>query len=105
MANQELRAAGFEVRVGGEARGALHETVVGSCGIGMGSCTGVVEGGKYAGWSAFFDKITDNLVIEVFDGGPFNLFAYIFLLFSLQSELNENLLQFFVDVVDAKLFK
>ena len=105
MANQELRAAGFEVRVGGKARGALYETVVGSCRIGVGSCARVIEGGKYARRPAFFDKITDDLVIEVLDGGPFNLFAYIFLLFGLQSELNENLLQFFVDVVDTKLFK
>jgi len=105
VANQELSAARFKVRVGGKTRSALHETVVGSCWIGVGSCTGVVEGGEDARWPAFFDEITDNLVVEVFDGGPFNLLPDILLLFCFQSELDENLLQFLVDVVDAELFE
>jgi hypothetical protein len=34
-----------------------------------------------------------------------DLFSDVFFLFSLEGELNENLLKFLVDVVDAKLFE
>lgn len=48
-----------------------------------------------------FHQITNDLIVEVLNVGPFNAFALIFLLFLLQHEFDEKLLEFFVAVVDA----
>ena len=48
---------------------------------------------------------TNGLVVEVVDVHPlYSLIAVLFLL-SLQHQLNKKLLQFFIAVVDAELFK
>ena len=68
-------------------------------------CASIVQRGEDARRALLLYQITDHFVVEIFDGGPFDLFSHIFFLFRLQSQLNEDLLQLFVDVVDAKLFK
>jgi len=65
----------------------------------------IVEGRKYAWWTSFFDQVTNNLVVEVLDRRPFDLFSDILFLLRLERQFDENLLQFLIDVVDAKLFK
>lgn len=67
--------------------------------------TGVIQRCKYARWTAFFDEITNNLVVEILDWCPFDFLSDIFLLFSLQSKLDKYLLELFVDVVDAELLE
>ena len=71
----------------------------------MSSSASVIEGSKDAGRATLFNKVTDDLVVEVFDGRPFDLFPDVLLLLSLQGELDEDLLQFLIDVVDAKLLE
>ena len=71
----------------------------------MCSCASVIQCRKDSGRSPFFNKVTDNLVVEVFNGRPLNLFSNIFLLFRLESQLYKYLLEFLVDIVDAKLLK
>ena len=52
-----------------------------------------------------FNEFTHNLVVEVIDGGPFDALIHILLLLSFEGELNEDLLQFLIDKVDAELLK
>lgn len=46
-----------------------------------------------------------HLVVEIVDGCPFDLLPNILVLFSLECELNEDLLQLLIDVVDAQLLE
>ena len=71
----------------------------------MSSCTGIIKSRKDSRRAPFFDEVAYNLVVEVFDGIPFNLLSDVFLLLRLQSQFNKNLLELFVDVVDAELFE
>jgi hypothetical protein len=48
-----------------------------------------------------FDQLTNDLVIEILNVGPFNTFFRILLLFLFQNQFDEKLLEFFVTVVDA----
>lgn len=67
----------------------------------MSGCTSVVKSSENSGWSPFLYQITHDLVVEELDWCPFDLFPDVFLLLSLQSELNEDLLELFVNIVDA----
>jgi hypothetical protein len=49
-----------------------------------------------------FNQIANDLIVEVVDVRPFNSFALIFLLFLLQHEFDEKLLQFLVAIIDAE---
>ena len=49
------------------------------------------------------DQLADNFVVEVFHVDPFDAFLSVLLLLLFQNQLNEELLKFFVTVVDAKL--
>lgn len=71
----------------------------------MSCCTSVVECSEDSWRTAFFDEVTDDLVVEVLDRVPFDLFADVFFLLSFQGELDEDLLELLVDVVDAKLLE
>jgi hypothetical protein len=71
----------------------------------MRSCCSVVQGSENSGGATLLNEIADNLVVEVFDFCPLDSLTNIFLLLGLESQLDENLLQFFVDVVDAELFE
>lgn len=51
------------------------------------------------------DEFTNNLIVEVVDGCPFDALLHILFLLSLQRQLNENLLQLLIHKVDAKLLK
>jgi len=70
----------------------------------MGCCASVVERGEDPRRTTFFDEVAYDFVVEILDGRPFDLFADVFFLLSFESKLDEDLLQFLVDIVDAKLF-
>lgn len=53
----------------------------------------------------FFDQVTDDFVVEVLYRLPLDSLLQVFFLFGLKSQLNEQLLQFFVAKIDAKLFE
>ena len=71
----------------------------------MCGCTCVVQGGEDTGRTAFFDKVAHNLVVEVLDRRPLDLLADVLLLLRLEGKLDEDLLELFVDVVDAQLLE
>lgn len=71
----------------------------------MSSSTSVIESSEDSGRSAFFDKVAHDLVVEVFDRSPFDLFADVLLLLGFQSQFDEDLLKLLVDIVDTKLFE
>ena len=52
-----------------------------------------------------FNEVTYNLVVEIVNRNPFNALLHILLLFSFQSQLNEDLLQFLIHKIDAELLK
>ena len=52
-----------------------------------------------------FDQIADDFVIEISDGYPFDPLATIFILFGFHRQLDEELLKFFVTVINAELFE
>ena len=66
---------------------------------------GIIQSSEDPRRAAFLNKVADDLVIEVFDLRPLDLLTDIFFLLSFQSQLDEDLLQLFVDVVDAELFE
>lgn len=68
-------------------------------------CTCVIKRSKNTRRSAFFDQVTDNLVIEISNRRPLDLFPDVFFLFGLESKLNEYLLEFLVDIVYTELLK
>jgi len=90
--DQELSSPSLEVRIGSKSRGSLYEAVIGCGRICMRSCRGIVQGSEDSGWSTLFNEIADNLVVEVLDLRPLNPLANVFLLLSLESQLDENLL-------------
>lgn len=65
----------------------------------------VIEGGEDARWAALLDEVAHNLVVEVLDRRPLDLFCSILLLFCFEGELDEDLLELLVDVVDAQLLE
>ena len=102
---QKLGSASLKVRVGGKSRGTLYEAVV-SCGrIRVCSGGGIVQSSEDTRGTALFNKVADDLVVKVFDLRPLDLLTDIFFLLSLQSQLDEDLLQLLVDIVDAELFE
>lgn len=58
----------------------------------MGCGAGIIKGCENAGWTTFFDQVAYNLVVEILDRVPLNLLSDVFLLFSLEGELDEDLL-------------
>ena len=50
-------------------------------------------------------EVTNNPVVKEFNWCPLDSFAFVFFLFLLQHQFNKQLLQLFVAVVDAELFK
>lgn len=71
----------------------------------MRSCRGIVQSSEDSGRTTLLNQVADDLVVEVFDFRPLNPLPNIFLLLSLESQLDENLLQLFVDVINAELFE
>lgn len=51
------------------------------------------------------DQIADDHVIEIIDRLPFDVLELVFFLLGFQCELDEELLQFFVAIVDVELFE
>jgi len=71
----------------------------------MRSCRSVVQGSEDSRGATLLNKITDDFVVEVFDFRPLDPLTNIFLLLRLESQLDENLLQLFIDIIDAELFE
>lgn len=71
----------------------------------MGRSSRIIEGCEDTGRTSFLNEIAHDLVVEVLDRCPLNLFAHVFFLLRFQRQLNEDLLEFFINVVDAKLLK
>ena len=65
----------------------------------------IVEGCEDAGRPALLDKFAHDLIVEELDRRPLDLLSGVLLLFGLESELYEDLLQFLVDVVNAQLLE
>jgi hypothetical protein len=93
------------MRVASKSGASLYETVVGRRGICMRSCRSVVQGSEDSRGATLLNEIADDLVIEVFDFRPLDPLTNIFLLLGLESQLDENLLQLFIDIIDAELFE
>lgn len=55
--------------------------------------------------SFLFDEVTDDFVVKVGNRFPLDTFTAILVLFGSQCQLNEELLQFFVAIVDTELLK
>lgn len=53
----------------------------------------------------FFNEIAHDAIVEIIHRNPLNSFFFVFLLLGFQCTFNEDLLQLFVDVIDAKLFE
>lgn len=64
-------------------------------------CRSVVEGSKDSGRTPFFYEITHDLVVEIFNRGPFDLFPNILLLFRFEGQFDEDLLELLINVVDT----
>lgn len=50
-------------------------------------------------------QITNDFVVEILNGSPLNILPFVFILFLLQNQFYEQLLEFFVAVVYTELFK
>ena len=105
MFDQELSSASLKMRVAGKSGASLYKTVVGCRRICMRSCRSVVQGSEDSRRATLLNEIADDLVVEVFDFRPLNPLTNIFLLLGLEGQLDENLLQLFVDVIDTELFE
>lgn len=105
MFDQELSSASLEMRVASKTGASLYKTVVGCRGVCMCSCRSVIQGGEDPRGSTLLNEIADDLVVEIFDFRPLDPLTNIFLLLSLEGQLDENLLQLFVDIIDAELFE
>ncbi len=92
MFDQELRPASLKVRVGSKSRSSLYETVISCHRICMRSCCGIVQSSEDPGGATFLNEVADDLVVEIFNFGPLDPLANIFLLLGLESQLDENLL-------------
>ena len=105
MLHQKLGSASLKVRVGSKSSSTLYEAVI-SCGrIRVCSCGGIVQSSEDSGGAALLNKVADDLVIEILDLRPLDLFTDIFFLLGLQGQFDEDLLQLFIDVVDAELLE
>ncbi len=58
----------------------------------MRSCCGIVQSSEDPGGATFLNEVADDLVVEIFNFGPLDPLANIFLLLGLESQLDENLL-------------
>ena len=103
--HQKLGTTSLKVRVGGKSRGTLYKTVISRSRIRVCSRSGIVQSSEDPRRTALLNKVADDLVIEIFDLCPLNLLTDVFFLFSLQSQLDEDLLQLLVNVVDAELLE
>lgn len=71
----------------------------------FGEVAHIVKNGHETGRALLFNKIAADLVVEVIDVLPLNALSKVLLLLGLERELDENLLQLFVDEVDAELLE
>jgi len=60
---------------------------------------------KFQDPGILLDQIDNRLVVKVVDWGPLNTFPLVLLLFLFQHQIDEDLLQLFIAIVDAKLLE
>jgi len=97
----------------------LDEGVVGRRRVGVRSRGSIIEGSKDTGRSLSFNQFAYNGVVEdcyqlegfstqacpTFDGCPLDLLSHVLLLLCFEGELDEDLLEFLVDIIDTQLFE
>lgn len=105
MLNEELSASGLEMRIRRKHRSTLDEAIIRSRRIRMRCSASIIQGSENTRRSLLFDQVAHDLVIEVLDWRPLDLFPDILLLLSLERQFDENLLQLLVDIIDAELLK
>ena len=105
MLHKKLGPTGLEVGIRRQHSCTLYKAIISSSRVGVRRSASVIEGSENSWRFAFLDQITNDFVVEIVDGGPFNLLPDVLLLLSLEGQLDEDLLEFFVDVVDTQLFK
>ena len=105
MLDQELSTTGLEVCVGRQGGSTLDEAVVRGSRVGVCGGARVVQRREDTRGTALLDEVAHDLVVEVLDGIPLDLFPNILFLLGLEGELDEDLLQLLVDVVDAQLLE
>ena len=103
--DNKLTLSVLEVWILPEEVQSSHKGVVRSARISMRCCTSVIEGSKNTRWPLVFNQRAYHLVIKVFDRRPLDLLASIFVLFSLQGQLDEDLLEFLINIINAELFE
>ena len=105
MFHDELRPSRIKVGIRRQGCHSLYEAII-SCGwVGVCCGTSVVESCEDTRRTAFLNEIANDLVIEVLDRRPFDLFPNVLLLLGLQREFDEDLLKLLVDIVDTKLLE
>ena len=103
--HKELGATCLKVRVRREHRCTLHERVVRGARVRMRCRDRVVQRRKDTRRTTLLDQVTYDLVVEILDRCPLDLFLCILFLLLLQREFDKYLLQLLVHVVDAQLLE
>jgi len=52
-----------------------------------------------------FDEVAHDLVVKVLDRSPLDTLMVVLFLFGLESQLDEELLQLFIDIIDTELLE
>lgn len=105
MLNEKLSTSGLEMRIRRKHRSTLDEAIIRSRRIRMRCSASIIQGSENTRRSLLFDQVAHDLVIEVLDWRPLDLFPDVLLLLSLERQFDENLLQLLVDIIDAELLK
>ena len=79
----------------------LQQLLIHTFRLPMDLCTSVVEESHNSRRVLSLNEITDDFVVEVVDLGPLDPLLYVLFLFSLQRQLDKNLLELFVHKVDT----
>ena len=105
VTDQELASTRLKVWVARQHRRALHERVIRRGRVRM-SCHNRIVQRRENAWRALgLNQVTHNLVVEVLDRRPLNLLLRILFLLFFERQLNKDLLQLFIDIIDAQLLK
>ena len=105
MLDDELTLTRLEMCVRGKSIEPLDKCLICRSRISMSCSTGIIEGCEDARRSFFLDELAHNFIVKVVDWGPLNLLPSVFFLFGLQSQLDEDLLKLFVDIINTELLE
>ena len=101
MFDHKLPLSWLEVRVRGESVKSLNKGLVCCARIGVCGRASIIQSCENPWRSFLFYQLTHNLIVEIIDGRPLNLFPCILFLLRLQSQLNEDLLKLLIDIIDT----